>query len=100
MRVSHRLPLRALCPVTGNPQAGSELVISYVPAAVLLDVFGLAEVIQGYVGHQQVRDIEYMVQHVTQRFANVLDVAVTVSAHIVLDIDQGLDIEAIAEPMH
>ena len=72
--VHHTVELPALCPVTGNPQKGSTLSIKYSPHSHLLDVFGIAGVIEDYINNTEVRDIEYMVQHLAQRIANRLGI--------------------------
>jgi hypothetical protein len=99
MTVTHGIKLPPLCPVTGNPQPGSSLKIHYTPLERLLDVFGLEAVIAEYAGHQEVRDIEYMVQHLARRFSDTLACEVSLVADVRLDLgDQTLLIEARAAP--
>ena len=97
--ITHELSLPRLCPATGNPQPGSEIRISYSPAALLLDVFGLEALLAGYVGHTEIRDIEYMVQHLTQRCADALAVEVQAEAGVLLDLGQRLTIATRARPV-
>lgn len=98
LEVEHVLKLPPLCPATGNPQPGSTLTIQYTVADTLLDVLQLDAIIAEYIGHQTIRDIEYMVQHVAARCAGSLGVPVTVTGHILLDNGQTMRISARPTP--
>jgi len=74
------------------------LHIAYTPVEWLVDVFGIKDVIDEYIGSQTIRDIEYMLQHLADRLAKTLDVTTTLQAQVILDINQTMTIKAIASP--
>lgn len=96
--IRHEVPLPSLCPATGNPQPGSSLSIRYRPTDRLLDVFGITALLNEYVGHTTIRDVEYMIQHLARRLSTVLTVPVMLEAEIVLDIGQRLVVQAQVSP--
>lgn len=81
----HDLPLPSCCPVSGNPQPGSVVSISYRPHAAFIEVYSLRKYIDSYVGGKDgVRDMEGMIQQIAADCAAVVGVAVTVRANIIL----------------
>lgn len=80
----HVLPLPAMCPVSGNPQPGSEIRICYRAGARVLEVYRLQQYLQAYVGGHPdgTRELEAMVQHVARDCAAVLGVRVWVRAFV------------------
>jgi NADPH-dependent 7-cyano-7-deazaguanine reductase QueF len=79
----HILPFSGMCPFSGNPQAGSQLVILYRPERTFLEVYALNAYIEDYKGGRDgVRDMEGMIQQTAQDCANVLDTPVSVGAFI------------------
>lgn len=85
----HELPVPRCCPVSGNPQPGSKIIISYRPGEYFLEVYSLRKYIDQYIGgHENVRDMEGMIQQIALDCAKLLGVFVRVDAHLVL---QGVD---------
>lgn len=83
--VTHVLPFAGLCPVSGNPQPGSRLVLRYVPAGRVLEVFSLLREVDGYRGGRgEVRTMEAMVSALTASCAQALGVPVSLRARVLL----------------
>lgn len=81
----HILPLPRCCPVSGNPQPGSALLIMYQPVAAFLEVYSLRKYVDQFVGgFGNVRDMEGMIQTIAKTCAQVLGTLVTVGALIYL----------------
>jgi NADPH-dependent 7-cyano-7-deazaguanine reductase QueF len=81
----HELDLPACCPVSGNPQPGSAIRISYKPDTCFLEVYALRKYIDSYRGGRgDVRDMEGMIQQIALDCAAAVGVPVTVVASIVL----------------
>ena len=98
-RVKLAFPFAGLCPVSGEPQPGSTLSISYEAGNVLLETKALRRYLETFAGDNQhgVRDLEQAVQRIAQECANALTVAVTVAAHYILTIGE-MDVEVRAQP--
>ena len=94
----HIVNVPALCPVTGNPQPGSTLTVTYKPGAKLLELYSLTEYVHSFVGHETVRDIEHFAQTLAQGCADTLGVPVSVRAHFVLHLDQIVKLRIKATP--
>jgi 7-cyano-7-deazaguanine reductase len=94
----HVVNVPALCPATHNPQPGSTLTLTYLPAAKLLELYALTDYVHSFVGHQTVRDIEYFAQTLAQDCADALGVAVSVRTHFVLHLDQMVKLRIKALP--
>jgi NADPH-dependent 7-cyano-7-deazaguanine reductase QueF len=95
----HELPLPQCCPVSGNPQPGSKVVISYRPSKVFLEVYSLRKHIDLFIGgYEQVRDMEGMIQQIAADCAKVLGVFVRVDAYLVLEHDDLMHLVAKARP--
>src|SRR3954468_6828545 len=82
----HTLPLPSCCPVSGNPQPGSEVRISYRPQHHVLEVYALTAYLRSYIGGHAdgTRNMEPMIQHVARDCAEALGVRVIVRAHVIL----------------
>ncbi len=78
----HIVRLPQLCPWSKNPAEGSELEIHYRAKGYFLELFSLERYIHGFIGHQKVRDIEYLAQEVAKDCANALGERVDVVANI------------------
>ena len=89
-RQTHCIPLPSMCPVSGNPQPGSQITIAYTPAACFLEVYSVASYLDRYIGGWRrdgiiIRDMEQTIQTIASDCARALGVAVDVSADLVLD---------------
>lgn len=100
MAQRHIVNVPALCPITGNPQRGSTLTITYLPNAKLLELYALTEYVQSFIGHKTVRDIEHFAQTLAQSCADVLNVPVCVRAHFVLHLDQVIKLRIKTSPSY
>lgn len=81
----HIVPLPQCCPISGNPQKGSYLMLCYQPKEVFLEVYSLKAYIDKFVGgYENIRDMEGMIQAICQECANTLGVFVSAGAWIVL----------------
>lgn len=97
---AHQLQLPILCPASKNPAPGSELEIHYLGGRYFLELFSLERYLNGFIGHQEVRDIEYLVQEVAKDCAAALGVRVTVVGRIILaGLKQRQVIKVEAEPL-
>ena len=94
----HVVSIPAMCPVTGNPQYGSTVTLTYIPGARLLELYSLTEYVHSFVGHNTVRDIEHFAQTLAQSCADALGVSVCLRAHFVLNIDQVLKLRIKCTP--
>jgi NADPH-dependent 7-cyano-7-deazaguanine reductase QueF len=77
-------PCAALCPHSGEPQAGSVLAICYTPAAVLLELHAPVEWLQEQAAGTEAMDLETLAQRAAQEAGKAVGVPVTVEAHYVL----------------
>jgi NADPH-dependent 7-cyano-7-deazaguanine reductase QueF len=82
---SHTLALPSCCPVSGNPQPGSTITLSYSACDTFLEVYSLRKYIESYIGGREaIRDMEGMVQAIATDCAAMLGVTVLAYADIVL----------------
>lgn len=96
----HRLPLPQCCPISGNPQPGSVIEISYRPNKVFLEVYSLRNFIDQFIGgYEDVRDMEGMIQKIAIECANAVGVHVRVVAAINLQDGDQLHLTVRAKPL-
>jgi len=103
---THILPLPACCPISGNPQVGSTIEISYDSRNGHLEVYQLNGYIQAFVGGQKcphsgeyfVREQEQMIQAIAQYCANLLNVEVQAIAKLKLDVGEMI-VQCVAVPV-
>lgn len=89
----HLLDLPQCCPVTHNPQLGSTIEIGYIPKEVFLEVDSLKKYIDSYVGGKgNVRSMEGMIQQISQDCANTLKTRVRVTAKLIIEPGQRMEI--------
>ena len=90
--VHHVVALPACCPKTGNPLAGSTIRVSYRPRGVVLPVEQLNDMASEYIGgHEDVREMETMIQHMATRMADVVGASVRVRADLIIRPPYGGD---------
>lgn len=82
--------LPQMCPVSGNPQAGSYVAIRYTDAGLFLEVYSLQRYLLNYVGGWLragvvIRDMEQTVDTIAKDCAVALGVPVRVRARLILD---------------
>lgn len=95
----HCLDLKRCCPVSGNPQPGSKLTISYEPQDVILEVAALRTYLDSYQGGKgEVRSMEAMIQQITQDCANSLGLYVKVKADLVIEPGQRMKLKCVGFP--
>ena len=98
MTESHILTLPACCPVSGNPQRGSTIEITYTPADRLLKVEALRAYIDSYQGGKDLLDGDYVrsmegaIQQITRDCAQATGVEVFVVATLNLQPDQQMSL--------
>jgi hypothetical protein len=82
--VHHVVSLPRCCPVSGNPQPGSRLRVSYTPTAgLVVPVEDLADMVEQYVGGLGgIRAQEEMIQHIAARCAAGVRVPVRARADL------------------
>lgn len=96
-RETHTLALPKCCPMSGNPQPGSEIEIAYSPEGVVLEVASLHAYIQSYIGGRgDIRSMEEMIQQITQDCANAAKVMVYTIARLNLEPGQKMTLECAA----
>jgi NADPH-dependent 7-cyano-7-deazaguanine reductase QueF len=89
---SHRLDLPQCCPVSGNPQPGSYIVISYAPADLVLEVYALRKYINEFVGGRgDVRSMEGMIAQIAQDCRQAVGVKVKVRAYLIINPGQVMN---------
>jgi NADPH-dependent 7-cyano-7-deazaguanine reductase QueF len=82
----HELELPSCCPVSGNPQPGSRITISYEANDGFLEVTSLRAFIDSYVGGKgDVRSMEGMLQEIAQACAETLKVQVTLKSNLLIE---------------
>ena len=91
-RIVNRIPLPPMCPISGNPQEGSTLELSYRPNGWCLEVYSLAQVAARFAGgwrgtdrYPAERNMEGAVRLLVQMASHALGVRVRGRADLVLD---------------
>lgn len=99
MRVCLTYPFTQLCPISGEPQAGSTISISYHASELLLETKALRQYLASFAGENPhgVRDLEQAAQVIAQDCANILHTHVDVSALYHLSIGH-MQVDVQAEP--
>jgi len=99
MRVRLTYPFAQLCPISGEPQPGSTITISYNAGALLLETKALRQYLASFAGENphSVRDLEEAAQVIAQQCANMLHTSVQVHAEYHLNIGK-MEVEVEAEP--
>lgn len=99
MRVRLTYPFAQLCPISGEPQPGSTITISYTAGAMLLETKALRQYLASFSGENEysVRDLEEAAQVIAQQCANVLQVRVGINAQYHLTIGD-MEVEVQADP--
>jgi len=81
----HYVALPPCCPVSGNPQPGSYLLLTYMPQGVALEVYSLRAYIHSYIGGRPpIRDMEGMIHAIADDCAATISTPVVVGAFILL----------------
>lgn len=81
----HTLTLPPCCPISGNPQPGSYVLIGYYARGAFLEVYSLRKYIESFIGgREQIRDMEGMIQTLATDCAAAIDAPVLCWADIVL----------------
>lgn len=83
MKISNTIELPILCEMSQNPKKGSTLTVHYKAKETILELFAFENYIKGFIGHQTVRDIEYLAQVIAQECHLALNTEVTVEANII-----------------
>lgn len=97
--VTHILDLPQCCPVSGNPQTGSSIAITYTPLELLIEAVSLHSYIQSYRGGRgPVRSMEGMIQSIAKDCAECVQVEVDVKASLNLEPDQKMIVQCYALP--
>ena len=99
MRVRLIYPFAQLCPISGEPQPGSTITISYTAGALLLETKALRQYLASFAGENPygIRDLEEAAQVIAQACANMLHTSVQVHAEYHLNIGT-MEVEIAAEP--
>jgi NADPH-dependent 7-cyano-7-deazaguanine reductase QueF len=95
----HRLEISNICPVTGNPNHGSRIYISYKGYKGFLEVASLRRFVDSYRGGKgEVRSMEGMLQEIAQSCADVLGVDVKLVGDLIISPAQNLKVTCYAFP--
>jgi NADPH-dependent 7-cyano-7-deazaguanine reductase QueF len=83
----HRFDLPCMCPVSGNPQPGSVLIVRYVARDWFLEIETLGAYIESYIGgrvmgRDLIRDMEQTIQQIAIDCAASVEVQVVVVAEL------------------
>ncbi len=103
--VHHVVGVPPCCPASGNPLPGSTIRASYRPRGVVFPVEALADLVAEYVGgHNEVREMEGMIQHIASRVSQLVGVRVRCRADLVIrppfgGDNQGMIVTAIGNPV-
>jgi NADPH-dependent 7-cyano-7-deazaguanine reductase QueF len=96
----HVLELPRCCPISGNPQPGSTITISYRGYEGFLEVASLRHFIDSYVGGKgEVRSMEGMLQEIAQACATRLLIDVKLTSHLIIEPSQIMKITCYAFPL-
>jgi NADPH-dependent 7-cyano-7-deazaguanine reductase QueF len=96
---THILPLPQCCPISGNPQPGSTLYLSYYAGAEFLEVYSLRKYVTEYIGGRgDVRDMEGMIIQIARDCAATLNSPVLAWAYIVLQRGDAMQIISLEHP--
>jgi NADPH-dependent 7-cyano-7-deazaguanine reductase QueF len=99
MEEAHILPITPACPVSGNPQSGSSITITYSPSDRILEVESLRSYVDSYTGGLgDIRSMEGMMQAITQDAADALGVSVEVIADLNIRPNQKMRLRCSTEP--
>jgi 7-cyano-7-deazaguanine reductase len=100
----HEVALPAMCPVSGNPQPGSSLTLSYRPNGWCVEVYSLDQILGRFVGgwrgterYPAERNMEGAVALIARMVADAVGVPVRFRARLVLDASP-LRLAGTAEP--
>lgn len=90
----HRFDLPRMCPVSGNPQPGSILIVRYVARDWFLEIETLGAYIESYIGgrpmgRELIRDMEQTIQQIALDCATSAEVQVVVVADLKIADDPG-----------
>lgn len=95
----HTLDLPRCCPVSGNPQPGSKLYLSYMPGDHFIEVYSLRQDVYSYVnGRGDVRDMEGMIAMIARDCATAIQVPVLAWAYILLQRGDAMQIICLERP--
>ena len=90
--LSNTVDLPQVCPVSGNPRAGSTLVFTYRPQGWCLEVYSVVQLVDRFRGgfkgrgrYPAERNMEGMIHLLAQMAADALGVPVNARADLVLD---------------
>jgi NADPH-dependent 7-cyano-7-deazaguanine reductase QueF len=96
----HDLKISGFCPVSGNPQEGSGILISYKGTDGFLEVAALKAFVESYRGGKgDVRSMEGMLQEIAQSCADVLGVDVKLCSFLRIEPEQIMKITCYAFPV-
>lgn len=85
--------------MSSNPLPGSKLKIKYEPRGKVLEVASLRKYVDSYKGGKgDIRDMEGMVEAITQDCANAVGVACYVRAELIINPEQEMVLECSAYP--
>ena len=96
MTESHILTLPACCPVSGNPQRGSTIEITYTPQGRLLEVAALRAYVDSFQGGKNLPDGDYIrsmegaIQQITRDCTEALKATTTVTATLLIKPEQRM----------
>ena len=83
--VHHIVDIPPCCPKTGNPLAGSKLLLSYRPSGIVFPVEQLQDMVAEYVnGRGDIREMESMIQDIALRVSAVIGARCRVRADLVI----------------
>ena len=99
MRVRLTYPFAQLCPISGEPQAGSTITISYNAGALLLETKAFRQYLASFAGENPhgTRDLEEAAQVIAQQCANMLHTSVHIYAAYLLNVGK-MEVEVEAAP--
>ena len=82
---AHIFRIQGACPVSDNPQKGSELTIKYIPDEYVLEVAALKKFLDSFIGGRgEVRSMEGMIQTIAKECSEILKVDVEVLADLII----------------
>lgn len=102
--VRNRAGLPVMCPISGNPRAGSDLTLTYRPVGWVLEVYSIVQLLRRFRGgwpgtaeYPAERNMEGAIQLIAQMSADALGVPVRARASLVLDAG-AMDVVVQAHP--
>ena len=90
IKQTHKIPVQGMCPVSGEPQVGSFVKISYTTQSLALDVLTTRAFVNSFYNSTETRDLEAVCVQVAKDAQEALGFPVKVTGVFLLKDGQSL----------